>query len=73
MVSHDFCIFLISHWWCGLGAESPLRGEIYGNGQRRLWSMNRVNLFSFELLILKESIYAVHEKAGSSLFVSVSD
>ena len=30
MVSHNFCIFLISHWWCGLGAESPLRGEIYG-------------------------------------------
>ena len=35
--------------------------------------MNRVNLFSFELLILKESMYALHEKAGSSLFVSVSD
>ena len=35
--------------------------------------MNRVNLFSFELLILKESIFAVHEKAVSSLFLSVSD
>ena len=35
--------------------------------------MNRVNIFSFELLILKESMYAVHEKAGSSLFVAVSD
>ena len=30
MVSHNFFIFLINHWWRGLGAESRLRGEICG-------------------------------------------